>query len=122
MKLFEIRKNYKKLESKPGVAVDIYMSWISQEDKFIQEYLISKDFMVKTMESAGCRLVDSDLFVNIYNINKEWFSDVIEYEENPKNKKFYQNASSLFYKNKKIGSEQSRIWSRLFRYYVFTKV
>lgn len=121
MKLFEIKKNYNKLENKPGVAVDIYMSWISQEDKFIQEYLISKDFMVKAMEKAGCRLVDSDLFVNTYNINKEWFGEVIEYEENPKNKKFYQNAA-LFYKNKKIGSEQSRIWSRLFRYYVFTKV
>jgi SAM-dependent methyltransferase len=121
MKLFEIKKNYNKLESKPGVAIDIHMSWISQEDKFIQEYLISKDFMVKTMESAGCRLVDTDLFLNTYNINKEWFSDVIEYEENPKNKKFYQNAA-LFYKNKKIGSEQSRTWSRLFRYYIFTKV
>ena len=44
------------------------------------------------MERAGCRLVDSDLFVNTYNINKEWFGEVIEYEENPKNKKFYQNA------------------------------
>ena len=57
------------------------------------------------MESAGCRLVDSDLFVNIYNINKimvQWCNRIWR---KSKNKKFYQNAA-LFYKNKKIGSEQ----------------
>jgi SAM-dependent methyltransferase len=120
MKLFEIRKKYDKLKNDSGVAVDIYMSWFSQEDRFIQEYLITKDFMIKTMKRAGCRLVDSDLFVNLYNLNKEWFMKVIDYEENPKNKKFYKNAAQ-FYVNSKVGSEQSRSWSKLFRYYVFTK-
>ena len=38
------------------------------------------------MKKAGCRLVDTDTFKNVYEINKPYFTEVIKYEENPKNK------------------------------------
>jgi hypothetical protein len=76
--------------------------------------------MIKTMEKAGCRLIDSDNFSNLYNINKPWFTDVIQHEENPKNKKYYEDVAK-FYGNLKGPDKESKIYSFLNRYYIFQK-
>jgi hypothetical protein len=60
------------------------------------------------MEKAGCVLVDTDLFVNLYNINREWFTDVIDHEENPKNKKFYKTVAN-FYGDLKGADKESKV-------------
>ena len=60
------------------------MSWISDEDKYIEEYLVSEELMLKTMKRAGCKLVDSELFKNVYTMNEPYFKNVIQYEENQK--------------------------------------
>ena len=73
------------------------------------------------MEKANCVLVDTDLFVNTYNINKEWFLKVIEHEENYKNKQYYKKISK-FYGELKGSDKESLIWNSLFRYYVFKKI
>jgi SAM-dependent methyltransferase len=118
-KLFEITKKFTgELKDEPGQAIDVLMKWIS--DKPMTENLVSTKLMVKTMEKAGCRLIDSDLFSNIYNINKEWFTDVIPHEENPKNKKFYEDVA-LFYGNLKGSDKESKSFSFLNRYYIFQK-
>jgi len=118
-KLFEITKKFTgDLKDEPGQAIDVLMKWIS--DKPMTENLVSTKLMVKTMEKAGCRLIDSDLFSNIYNINKEWFTDVIPHEENPKNKKFYEDVA-LFYGNLKGSDKESKSFSFLNRYYIFQK-
>ena len=73
------------------------------------------------MEKAGCVLVDTDLFANIYSLNKEWFTTVIDYEENPKNKKFYKSVAQ-FYSELKGADKESKIWNDLYRFYVFKKI
>ena len=97
------------------------MGWVSQEGKYITEYLVTPKLLIKTMEKAGCVLVDTDLFVNLYNMNKEWFMNVIDYEENPKNKKFYKNVAK-FYGDLKGAEKEGRIWNDLYRFYVFKKI
>lgn len=121
-KFFEIVKKFEgDIKDEPGLAIDVHMGWVSQEGKYITEYLVSPKLMIKTMEKAGCALVDTDLFVNTYNINREWFMEVIEHEENPKNKKFYKNVAQ-FYGDLKGADKESKIWNDLYRFYVFKKL
>ena len=122
VKLFEIVKKYTgELQDKPGQAVDIHMSWISNEDTYNEEYLISKELMIKTMSLAKCRLVETDLFKNIYHLNKDYFNNVIEFEENPKNKQYFENIKE-FFKDLKGADKESKEYSFLNRYYIFQKV
>jgi SAM-dependent methyltransferase len=120
--LFEIVKKYSgELNKEIGSPIDVHMSWISDEDKYIEEYLVSKELMINTMKKAGCKLVDSDLFKNVYVMNEAYFKNVIQYEENPKNKQFYEKVAN-FYSDLKGADKESRDWSFLFRFYIFQKV
>jgi SAM-dependent methyltransferase len=120
--LYEIVKKYSgKIDDNVGQPVDVHMSWISEEGKYIEEYLVTKKLMIETMKKAGCNLVDTDLFANIYQYNKPYFENVIKYEENPKNKQFYEKIAE-FYGDLKGADKESRNYSFLFRYYVFQKV
>jgi SAM-dependent methyltransferase len=119
--LYEIVKKYTDVNNTVGLPIDVHMAWISEEGKYIEEYLVSKELMVNTMKKAGCRLVDTDLFANIYQYNKPYFENVIKYEENPKNKQFYEKVAE-FYGDLKGADKESRNWSFLFRYYVFQKL
>lgn len=124
--LYEIIKKYSNDNNsssinKVGLPIDVHMSWISEEGKYIEEYLVSKELMTNTMKRAGCRLVDTDLFSNIYFLNKSYFENVIKYEENPKNKQFYEKVAE-FYGDLKGADKESRAWSFMYRYYVFQKI
>ena len=122
LKFFEIVKKFEgDLKDKPGEAIDVYLSWFMEEGKYIEEYLVSKKLVIDTMEKAGCMLVDTDLFSSIYEINKPYFQDVIKYEENPKNKKFFGRIAH-FYDDLKGADKESRNYSFLNRYYVFKKI
>ena len=119
--LFQINKKYgDELSNKVGNSIDVHMSWINDDNKFIEEFLITKKLMIKTMKEAGCELVDTDLFENIYNFNKKYFENVINYEENEKNKQFYKKVSS-FYGKLSGADKESKDWSFLYRYYIFQK-
>jgi hypothetical protein len=121
-KFFELVKKFNgELKDEPGQAIDVHMAWVSEEGKYLTEYLVTPKLIIKTMEKAGCVLVDSDLFSNTYNLNKEWFLEVIEHEENPKNKAFYKDVAQ-FYGELKGVDKESKIWNDLFRFYVFKKL
>ena len=122
LKCWEIVKKFDgKLTDEPGQAIDVHMSWFMEEGKYIEEYLVSKKLYINTMKKAGCILIDTDMFSNVYEINKPYFTNVIEYEENPKNKKFYDKVAK-FYDTLKGADKESKTFSFLNRYYVFKKV
>jgi SAM-dependent methyltransferase len=121
-KFFEIVKKFNnELSDDPGNMIDVYMAWVSNDNKYNSEYLVTPKLLMKTMEKAGCYLVDTDLFANIYSVNKEWFTEVIESEENPRNKKFYKNVAMFYSSDLKGVDKESHIWNNLFRYYIFKK-
>jgi SAM-dependent methyltransferase len=121
-KLFEIIKKFDgELEDKEGLPIDVHLSWIMQENKYATEYLITPKLMDKVMKKAGCRLVETDLFSNVYNLNKPYFTNVIEHEENPKNYQFYKKVAQ-FYEELKGVDKESKIFSFLNRYYVYQKM
>jgi len=122
-KFFEI---VKKFDNKPknaaGNSIDVHMSWINaDENSYFEEYLVPKEFMISSMKSIGLKLVDTDLFENMYTINKEFFGSVIEHEENPGNKKFYENIAQFFKELKGVDKEGKK-WQFLYRYYIFQLV
>ena len=120
--LYEIIKKYgDKLHNNVGSPIDVHMSWISEEGKYIEEYLVPKKLMIDTMKKAGCELIDSELFENIFQLNKPYFNNVIKYEENPKNKKVFDEVAE-FYQNLTGADKESKNYSFLFRYYIFQKI
>jgi hypothetical protein len=120
--LYEIVKKYSgDYNPKVSNSIDVHMAWIMEEGKHIEEYLVSRELMVDTMEKAGCRLIDTDLFSNLFNINRPYFENVIQYEENPKNKQYYERIAS-FFGDLKGADKESRNYTFLFRYYIFQKM
>jgi len=118
---FEIIKKFNELKDEPGHMIDVHMAWIMQEGKYIGEYLLTQKLLIESLYKSNCKLVDTDLFVNLYHINKEWFNNVVPYEENQKNKAFY-NKIVPFYGDLKGVDKESFIWMSLFRYYIFKKI
>jgi hypothetical protein len=118
---FKITKFEGDVKDEPGQALDIYMAWINQDDTSKTEYIVTPNFLKKTLEKVGCSLVDTDLFANIYTINKPWMTESTKYESNPGNKKFYSDVG-LLYGDLKGADKENKIWSDLFRYYVFKKL
>jgi SAM-dependent methyltransferase len=123
-KLFEIIKKFEdKLESniKEGYAIDVYMGWISEENKYLQEFLVTPELLNKVMKKANCKLIETDSFQNMYNLNYEYFTNVINHEENPKNFEFYKKVA-MFYGDLKGADKESKIYSFLNRYYIYQKI
>ena len=65
-------------------------------------------------------LVDTDLFSNLYHLNKPFFTNVIQFETNEKNKKFYESVGE-FFGNLKGEDKESQKLAFLYRYYIFRK-
>ena len=97
------------------------MAWINQEGKYNTEYLISPNLLIKSMEKANCVLVETELFINLYNLNKDWFFNVSGHESNPKNYTFYKKVFE-FYSDLKGVDKESFYWNSLFRFYIFKKI
>jgi SAM-dependent methyltransferase len=118
---YQINKKFEgDLTDKAGNKIDVHMSWVSMEGVFIEEYLVSEKLMVETMKQAECRLVDTDSLKNLYYLNNDYFTRVINYEENPKNKQFYEKIAEFFKELKGVDKE-SKEWIFLFKYYIFQK-
>ena len=120
--LYEIVKKYTDDQYKNNICnpIDVHMSWINEENKYVEEYLLSTDKLIKKIKSFGLELIDTDLFSNLYHLNKSFFTDVIQYEANEKNKKFYQSVGE-FFGNLKGEDKESRNLTFLYRYYIFRK-
>ena len=72
------------------------------------------------MMKAGCRLIDTDLFSNLYYLNQPYFTNVIEHEENIKNYKYYKSVAE-YYGDLKGVEKESKAYTFLNRYYVYQK-
>ena len=122
VKLYELVKKFPgTYNNKPGNGVDVFLGWIMDEGTYIEEYLVSKELLVDTMKKAGCYLVETDTFGNVYNLNKDWFNKVAPTEENVKNRKYYDDVRK-FYGNSEGIEKETKVYSFLNRYYIFKKI
>lgn len=122
-KFYEIIKKYDNINDKDkiGLPIDVHMAWIMEENKYITEYLVTEKLLSSTMKKAGCRLVETDLFQNLYYLNQPYFTNVIEHEENKKNYKFYKDVAQ-YYGDLKGADKECKSYTFLNRYYVYQKI
>lgn len=119
-KFFEIIKRFNgPVKNTYGQMIDVFMSWVSHDNTTLPEFLVTKEYLVNVMNKSNCKLIDTEKFANLYSLNKQWFMDTINYEENGKNKKYYQNVSKIY---EDSNSNENRVWNNLFRYYIFKKM
>ena len=121
-KFFEVVKKFEgDVKDDVGLAIDVHMAWIMEENKYHTEYLVTEKLLTNTMKKAGCRLVETDLFSNLYYLNQQYFTQVIEHEENKKNYKFYKDVAQ-YYGELKGSDKESKSFTFLNRYYVYQKI
>jgi SAM-dependent methyltransferase len=69
--LFDIVKKFEgPLENKEGQPIDVFLDWIMEDGKYQTEYLVTPELLDQVMERAGCRLIESDTFLNIYTFHQ----------------------------------------------------
>lgn len=122
--LFDIIKKYEDVDDNiilgTGHAIDAYISWFSQEGRYLTEYLVDSRFLVKDLkESCDLELVNTDNFHNQYFIHEKYLTYAAKFEDEPRTRKFLAGVAD-FYKSDSM-NDGSKIWNSLFRYYVFRK-
>jgi hypothetical protein len=103
-----------------GNPIDVYISWFSNEGRYLTEYLVDSKFLISELDKdCNMELVDTDSLGNQFNIHKDFFTKYAKYEEVPETRKFLLNVSKFYEKNEV--NTGSQLWNSLFRYYVFRK-
>lgn len=123
-KFFEIIKKYANLEEGErfglGAAIDIYMSWIFDENNYQTEFMVDPDFVTEELErDADLELVDTDLFSNQLTIHKKFLQDAARYESTEETRNYMAKVAAFYQDNEM--NRKSLEYSNLHRYYVFRK-
>lgn len=117
--IFDVVKKYEgSIKEVTGQAIDVHIPAFD-DGKYEVEYLVPKNLLIRKMKEKGFRLIDTDLFKNMYNKNKSFFSQVSE-EENMGMRKFYMQAKE-YYNASDPMNEACYKFTFLSRYYVFQK-
>lgn len=123
--LFEIRKKFTmKIDPKtilgPGNGIEVYMSWLSEEGRFLTEYLVDPRFFVKDLlDECGLELIDTDSFENQLAIHEPFITHYVKYEEGDETRQFTEKVSKFYQRSSQ--NDGAKVWNGLFRYYVFRK-
>jgi SAM-dependent methyltransferase len=123
--IFEVVKKYNIEDPSKvfgvGHAIDVYNGLISNEGIYNTEYLVDKRFVEKEfLEKCSMELVETDLFENQFNIHKEFFTNSIKHEENPKTKQFFMKVAEFYNQENEVNRACFEM-SRINRFYVFRK-
>jgi SAM-dependent methyltransferase len=103
-----------------GFAIDVYNSLISNEGTYITEYLVGKEFLIDELkQKCNMSLVDTMLFDQLFEANRDNITRISSYLENEKTKSFLQNVGA-YYEPTEFNKECFKI-TRLNRYYIFRK-
>jgi len=129
MLLYNIIKKYNNIisndmsyENNLGNQIDMYNSMFLEEGSYITEYLVNPKFLIKEFkDKCKLKLVDTDLFHNMFHKYKDFFDNSAFSESKQQTNTFFTDVSK-FYNN----ADQNNIawydWFKLFRYYIFMKI
>jgi hypothetical protein len=123
-KLFEIVKKFDTIDiSKPigpGYAIDLFASWMFEDGTYQTEYLVDYKFLAEDLlKDCDLELVETDLFSNQFNMNREFFSKYQQTMHNPETQKFLANVA-MYYDETEI-NKLCYEYTFLQRYTVFRK-
>ena len=121
---FDIVKKYEIKQGEKigtGHAIDLYDSWMFNEGNYFTEYLVDINFITEELErDADLELVDTDLFVNQYEIHRGFLTDAAKYESTLDTRRYIARDVAKYYEDN-IMNEKCRAYTNLNRYYVFRK-
>lgn len=122
--LYDIVKKYSDENVKKrgiGNAIDVHMGWISEEGVYLTEYLVFKDFIIKSLkENCNLELVETETFEDYYNNNKTFLEIGKDEDSNLKNRKFFADVYKFYDDSDYL--DKCRTYSFLNRYYIFRKI
>uniref|UniRef100_A0A6C0M3D0 mRNA cap 0 methyltransferase domain-containing protein n=1 Tax=viral metagenome TaxID=1070528 RepID=A0A6C0M3D0_9ZZZZ len=102
-----------------GLAIDVHMSWISNENIYIKEYLVEPSYIISELSSkCNMRLIETESFGGFIETNRYLFEDVIQFESNERTKKSLYDWAA-FYNDKDPLTASLKKYSQLHRYYIF---
>tara|TARA_Y100000768_G_scaffold198226_1_gene148995 strand:- start:8462 stop:11449 length:2988 start_codon:yes stop_codon:yes gene_type:complete len=116
---FTANYDYKNTDiNKCGLNYESYLSWINDDNESYTEYIVGKDYIIKTLEEkANMSLVDTASFSEIYKNYNEFFSNSAKYESEKRTKMFFMTINEFYNKE----NLHERIFSFLNRMYIFKK-
>ena len=122
--LFDIVKKYSDVNDDvilgTGHPIDVFISWFSQEGRYLTEYLVDSRFLVEEFKNdCNMDLVDTDSFENQYIIHESYLTHYSKFESELRTRKMLGDVAEL-YKSNSI-NDGTKIYYDLFRYYVFRK-
>ncbi|AYV78765.1 MAG: mRNA capping enzyme [Edafosvirus sp.] len=122
---FEIIKKYEDVKPNEviglGQAIDLHNSLISREDVYITEYLVDKRFLEAEFDKkCDMELIDTDLFENQFEIHRNYFEKVVQFESVDETRQFLQTVGTYYNQKDEINNASFKI-TRLYRYLVFRK-
>ncbi len=120
---FEVVKKYNKVSKlgQTGIPIDVHIRSFMNEGTYITEFLVEKDYLIKEFrEKCGLRLVETDLFENVYQLNKGFFDNAASTTEDKRTRKFLMDAKTFYDEESNI-NKASYTMSFLYRYYVFKR-
>lgn len=104
-----------------GYAIDVHNAMFLQEDNYVTEYLVQKEFVIRELdEKCNMELVDTDLFSNLFVMHEEYFSKYAHFESVPQTRQFLMKVKE-FYNQKDEVNKASYQLTKLNRYYIFRK-
>jgi SAM-dependent methyltransferase len=119
--LFEIVKKYDdKNNAKLGLGIDVHMGWMFEDGVYQTEYLVFKDFIIESLrDNCDLELVETYLFKDMFNDNREFLKLSSDVEEDVKRAKFFKNVYK-YYTSSEI-NQKCYNYTFLSRMYIFRK-
>jgi SAM-dependent methyltransferase len=120
--LMDIVKKFQNKQSNGlGIAIDVYNAMISNEDTYITEYLVEKNFVINELkQKCNLDLIDTDLFDRQFKIHKASLECGAMYDRKEETQKFFKSVLEFYDQNNELNQECFKI-SKLYRYYCFRK-
>jgi ketosteroid isomerase-like protein len=119
---FDIVKKYPD-DSPVGIGkkIDYHGSWMFNEGVYFSEFLVDKDFVKEELDKdCDLELIETDLFSNLYEYNREYFADYWHYNKTLTGG-ILGNVAKLYEDDPDELNEKSRQFSFLNRYFEFKK-
>lgn len=103
-----------------GQGIGVHMAWNSVEGDIKTEYLVDPRFFAEELlKDCDMELVDSELFTNLYEMNRGFLTGASKFESVDGTSKFFGNVRE-FYETNEVNNGCIK-YNNLMRYYIFRK-
>lgn len=114
-----VQKFDDKDKNKVGNTIDVHMEWIFDEDVYVPEYLVYKDFIVDSLnKNCDMELVDTVLFQDFFESNEQFLKMGSQFDYGQR-RKFFKSVYN-FYEPTEL-NQKCYGYSFLNRIYIFRK-